>query len=371
MRIPKLYVLGAGFSKPAGLPLGTEIFSYIIEESKKTIIYENVLSNDIRRYLEYTNRTKDQYITENDIILEDFLSFLDIEHFLKLRGRDHWSETGNRSQIAIRNIIAKVLYREREQIYNLDVYLEFCKRLNPGDVVITFNFDTILETVLTYLKKLPVFSFDDRDNFGIEIDNLPITILKLHGSIDWYSIEPYLRDINTSIEDNDFYYESTHPIFSHSHEYMPKRVFRHPSNPYSPLRYIYCPKEIKSLQRYDPSVTENPVIISPSYTKIVYLNTLSDLWYGLNGIGNHCESLTIIGFSIPGHDEYIRQVLYNIIDNYQNQEDLKGIYTKPPLRLIDKVTSDEGFSTLKNRYSFLNFDEILFYGDGFCIESIN
>jgi len=369
MKLPNMYIIGSGFSQSAGLPLGTEIFRDIIAESKKTIIYKNILSSDIQRYLDYYNRSNRKEIKEDDINLEDFISFLDIEHFLKLAGKNHWSDAGNQSQLAIKNIIARLLHREKGNIQNWDLYEKFCRSLLPGDIIITFNYDTILETVLDFLNNEYVFSPDEYYMRKTASSGIPILILKLHGSIDWYSITPYIKRLE-NLQNADTFYDYNHPIFSHSHDFMPKRVFRYLSDKTSSLKQIYKIDKIREVQDGIPSVTDAPFIISPSYSKIVYLNEILDLWFGLNDWGNHCSSFTIIGFSLPQHDEYLRQVIFNILENYQNQEDLNGIYKKPPLRFIDKITNDSDLERLKSRYSFLDFNNLELFRNGFTEESI-
>jgi len=373
MRLPNFYIIGSGFSKAAGLPLGTEIFEEVIKEAKKTEIYTRILLNDIERYLDYHNNTKTGQISEADIILEDFLSFLDIEHYLKLQGRDHWSMDGNQTQLAMKNIIAKILHREKEEILNFELYEKFGRSLCPGDIVITFNYDTILETVLNHIGKKIVFCEDDFSQYkydkNVEEDERPILILKLHGSIDWYSVKSHIKSQEYALHSTIFY-EQKHPVFSFSDKYFPERVFRHLDNPESDLKYVYRISKIKEVQSGSPSVTESPLIISPSYTKMVYLNEIVDLWYGLNSWGNHCASMTIIGFSLPEHDEYVRQVLFHIIDNYLDQEDLKAIYIKPPLRIVDKINNGKDINRLKSRYSFVDWSQVMLFKNGFSDEAI-
>ena len=89
----RILVLGAGFSKPAGLPLCAELFSEIVALAKLRGLYK-VLKKDIDRFLEYIERTKSLSIAESEINFEEFISFLDVEHFLQLKGSDHWSTEG-------------------------------------------------------------------------------------------------------------------------------------------------------------------------------------------------------------------------------------------------------------------------------------
>ena len=53
----RVFVLGAGFSKPAGLPLCFELFNEIIKEAKSKDLYDG-LKEDIDSFLEYQLKAK-------------------------------------------------------------------------------------------------------------------------------------------------------------------------------------------------------------------------------------------------------------------------------------------------------------------------
>ena len=371
MRLPNMYILGSGFSKNAGLPLGTEIFRQILSEAKNTILYDNIIKRDLGRFIDYCQHGKGLKFSEADVELEQFISFLDIEHYLKLAGKDHWSDSGNQTQLAIKNIIARLLYRSPEEILNWELYEAYGRSLLPGDIIITFNYDNLLETVLDAIGRRYVFSSDEfRRDYNDSDRDRPILILKLHGSLDWYSITPYKRSLQLSMDSQDRYWEYKHPIFSFSHEQKATRVFPYLDNKESALVNIYRVDDVLSLQTGIPSVTESPYVVSPSYSKIVYLNEIIDLWFGLSDWGNHCSTLTIIGFSLPEHDEYVRQVIYNIVENYLDHEDLEGIYTKPPLRFVDKISSGSDEEILRQRYPFIDFGKSTVFKNGFGMECI-
>jgi len=366
-----MYILGSGFSKNAGLPLGTEIFGQILSEAKKTILYGNIIKRDMGKFIDFCQHGKGMNVNEADVELEQFISFLDIEHYLKLAGKDHWSDSGNKTQHAIKNIIARLLYCSREKISNWELYEAYGRSLLPGDIIITFNYDTLLETVLDSIGRSYVFSPDEFRLYCNDPNrDRPILILKLHGSLDWYSITPYKSRLQVSMNSQDQYWEHKHPIFSFSHEWKITRAFPYLDNKESALANIYRVDDVLSLQTETPSVTESPYVVSPSYSKIVYLNEIIDLWFGLSGWGNHCSTLTIIGFSLPEHDEYVRQVIYNIVENYLDTEDLKGIYTKPPLRFVDKISSERDEERLRQRYPFIEFGKSTVFKNGFGMECI-
>lgn len=284
-----MYILGSGFSKPAGLPLGTEIIADILRISRQSILFENVIKADLERFLDFSSRAKQENHTEETVLLEDFISFLDIEHYLKLEGKDHWSDSGNRSQLAIKNMIARILHREKGQYKNWDLYLDFGSSLQPGDVIVTFNYDTIVEDALDELGERYVFGIDEwqRDRNSPERDN-SILVLKLHGSLDWYSVSPFENSLKF-VRGQNRYWEQKDPLFSFSHDHEIVRAFPYLDNQESGLSSIYRVKDVGSIQVGTPSVTKAPYIVSPSQSKIVYLNEIVDLWFGLTSWGTNAR----------------------------------------------------------------------------------
>lgn len=182
-----LFILGAGFSKPAGLPLGLELFPEILNRAKQLGLYDNTLKRDINTFINYVKHTKGKDILENRIDFEAFVSFLDVQHFLQLKGKDHWSSRGNLSQLIIKNLIARILHERENAIKNetFALYEKFADGLGKDDWIITFNYDTILEQVFAR-KTIPYRLFPTRFKSvffgGGEVDNRDeIVLLKMHG----------------------------------------------------------------------------------------------------------------------------------------------------------------------------------------------
>ena len=64
----RILILGSGFSKPAGLPLGSELFG----EVRKLIRHDhnsNSVESDIKRYKEYVAATEGRKITDDSLRL--------------------------------------------------------------------------------------------------------------------------------------------------------------------------------------------------------------------------------------------------------------------------------------------------------------
>jgi hypothetical protein len=94
--------------------------------------------------------------------------------------------------------------------------------------------------------------------------------------------------------------------------------------------------------------------------KMLYAVTLRDFWYGLGDAGTLNFGLAIVGFSLPQHDDYARQVLYRLVTNYQTtywNEDVFGL-KKRPLILIDRRQSEEEMEELRRRYAFVDWAKV-------------
>ncbi len=145
----RLFVLGAGFSQPAGLPLASEIFTQVRRNIELDYGRDTKFQIDVQKYLEYRKACDGVDLEETAIDLEQFMSFLDIEHFLELRGSDSWSREGNESQIMIRRAIGRVIHNRTPPADRLpEIYYRFAEKLSPRDTVFTLNYDILLERAL-------------------------------------------------------------------------------------------------------------------------------------------------------------------------------------------------------------------------------
>ena len=105
----RVLILGAGFSKAAGFPLGNELFPEIRRAVTNQYGKENHVERDLAHYLEFHKATTGETMAAEQVDFEKLLAFLDNEHFLRLKGKDTWSSDGNESQLMIRHAIGRVL----------------------------------------------------------------------------------------------------------------------------------------------------------------------------------------------------------------------------------------------------------------------
>lgn len=372
----RIFIIGAGFSKPAGLPLASELFEEVIEDIESHHGKEAKFHGDLETFVEYKTAC-DEDFDKSNIDLEEFMSYLDIEHYLELRGSKTWSDEGNESQIMIRKSIGRVIHRKTPPADSLpSAYIKFAKNLSLEDLVITLNYDIILERALDYIGK-PYRLFPQRyKSIGrsantVDSDTKEVTILKLHGSVDWFDDRHFLS-LKECLSEQGHEDYAKHSVFSDPSKYRAKPIVDGPRSEDDPLLHIH---RIEDADTYYNSDTDfhAPFILSPSHIKFVYAEPILSFWNGMGRAGGYNLGISVIGFSLPEHDEYIRVGFYQMISNYQYSwwdEPMLGV-AKDYVRLVDFQNEESSISVLKNRYSFLVEGKTKYYLDGFSDEAVD
>ena len=77
--------------------------------------------------------------------------------------------------------------------------------------------------------------------------------------------------------------------------------------------------------------------------------------------------MVIIGYSLPQHDEYARQVIYRLVKNYQDipYEPSWTAKRKEPLIIVDMRPTEIEINHYRQRYSFVNWGNARTYFVGF------
>ncbi|MCZ6622818.1 MAG: SIR2 family protein [Deltaproteobacteria bacterium] len=366
----KLLFLGAGFSQPAGLPLGVELFQAV----RRSIIVEHGRDNhvewDLERYIRYLNDCEGCCQTADTIDYEQFLGFLDVEHYLGLKGKDTWSEEGNESQLMVRRAIAQVLFkRTPEQPPTL--YREFVRRLKCSDIILTFNYDTLLESALE-AEGVPYRLFLDRfSEIGWRsntVDNSKdeVVVLKLHGSIDWFDRAVYDRHVAMAQECPNPY-QVKHPVFGKDRIVGSTPLTDGPRAKNDPLAQLYRVRDLR------PLLARGfweccPLILAPSQNKLFYAQSLREFWRGLQRAGGFNLSLGVVGYSLPPYDAYARQVIYHVFSNYTDYEpDLEfNGRKKGRIRILDYRLDGDSGDEIRTRYRYADWRRTDLRLDGFC-----
>lgn len=247
--------------------------------------------------------------------LEEFVGFLDIEHYLRLKGKDNWSAEGNQSQLMIRNAIARVLY-DRTPTSPADippVYLEFARRLTTSDYVLTFNYDLLLESALRAVN-LPYRRFPTRYakvgtlSNTVDDNRDELVLLKMHGSIDWFDREPLL-DRFAAASAHPMPYDVDHAVFGPRCVVDASPLVDGPRESGDPLSELFHVTDIGPLLD-EPFWKWSPLILTPSTAKLYGGSAIRDFWWGAQRGGGWNLGFAIVGYSLPIHDSYALQALY-------------------------------------------------------------
>lgn len=372
----RIFIIGAGFSVPAGLPTAVELYGLVKDRIESYHGKETQFHKSLSEFINYKKSTSSIILSEHDIDLEEFMSFLDIEHYLWLEGSDTLSSQGNGAQLLIKKYIGQIIHERTPNGENLPAeYIEFAQNLKHTDVIITLNYDLILERSLEYVGKayrLFPNRFKSTHDYGGTIDSSKkeVVILKLHGSLDWFTNEDYLKTIE-SYKKQQFNQLPTDPIFNNNNKYQCVPLVDGPRTNDDPLEFVHRLKNIDKfyLGQQPPGV---PMILSPSHMKIVYANPFISFWHGLGKSGGLNFGISIIGFSLPEHDDYLRVCLYKMIKNYQCFEwnlTLDNV-TKDNVKIVDYRSSEESIKELKSAYSFVDDVKASYYLNGFSSDAV-
>lgn len=370
----QIIFLGAGFSVPAGLPLANELWKKIREEADDFSDSQRAgkFIRDLEDYVTFRLEAYGEKITVDDVDFEDFMQFLDVEHFLGLRGSDTWGPEGNEGTVITKYLIGKVLADHCNAIGQLPkIYLDFAKRLQPGDTIISFNYDTLVERALEEIGKpyrLYPYRFQSVGKSSNVVDSSyddEIVLLKMHGSIDWFdrSFSLNSKELRDSLGLGIPHYS----IFSKAQEYGLEKIVVGPRADNDPTDNLFRAKNLRAIYADGPLYFEPPKLLTPSVTKLLYSNTMHDFWNGMSKAGHLNFGMSIVGFSLPLHDNYLRQILYRVVTNYQSSYWENGQLgrKKTPLVLVDFFRDPEAEARYKEKYKFVNWKRARLVGNGF------
>jgi len=340
--IKKVFIIGAGFSKPAGLPLTSELLPLVHQKATEKE-YSNsdgvipmgqavMLLEELRYYFPLLNVTHNNIIhgrLGRHINLEKFLSFLAAESTF-LSTSDRFNEHGSKLLAFIKQWIGEVIYeRQIKHFKNIpDFYNVFIKQL-CNSLILTFNWDTLIETLLDfqnikYRYQLNVEDFDERRN--------SIPLLKLHGSINWFSTDNYYDD-------------------------------KENSGKFTNLGYGF-----KSIEKQEGDLRirfnnyQSPWIVVPNYDKLIQLKEYGELWETPWRYLDDKLEIIFIGFGFRKDDFHARGFIYpKLVQGSRN-----GNYS---VKVVDFAANESDRKKIKNR--FKGIENCKFWLDGFNLESLN
>jgi hypothetical protein len=198
-----------------------------------------------------------------------------------------------------------------------------------------------------------------------------VTILKLHGSIDWFSGQRF---------DESAAYRRTlglephyHPIFSNAEALGVEPVVSGPRLPNDPMRHYSRVRNFSHVYNLDNLFHATPAILPPSKSKYAYLPSHNEFLRGVRNLGSLNFGLSVIGFSLPQQDQYARQILWNVFDNYQRGRWGRRVFGKRKSKavLVDYFASEAQRRAYRRRYRFVNWRRAKLLGSGFEVQTLD
>jgi len=185
----RAFILGAGFSQPCGMPLATELLPLMSRRIGNREMRGWL--NHIRERLAWLDDARPGKFSLNVEAVFHYAHF-DVEvHRLRQHmarvGRQDGPGTPWNDAVTIETWLSQLEYAlvdvivSKEEKAKLQPAMRWAKAIRPGDVVLSFNYDTIVERALS--EECQDWCHATKEA-GTERG---IPIHKLHGSIDWLS----------------------------------------------------------------------------------------------------------------------------------------------------------------------------------------
>ena len=271
----RVFILGAGFSASAGIPLTSDLLrnSMRIFEVECNGIFQRV--EGYAKELQWQTDDKPDF---SQVSFSDLCTHLEFVELNEFAGGERWSNVGSREKLALRFYLAKCIAAvtpKADAIPNL--YIEFAKQLHDRDLVISFNWDCLLELAILRVGKTYNYNFGDQ---GIQL-------IKPHGSINWRLNEPE----NLGVPSNTLQWQ---PIgfaqglieqeIWHTGRLLDGSVW----NQYRPLGEV------------------QPFLVLPGYGKAFDVRSNATLWYRPGFAFMASRDIYIIGLGLAEDDHFIR-----------------------------------------------------------------
>ena len=362
----RMFVLGAGFSRPAGLPLAEPLLQSVRDRVRlqfRSANWDGTLEQEIYEWQSlYPGHAVD---------LERVLAYSHRKHYLGLVGNDEYFDHGSRTIHAARRAIQEILIGPTSET-SADLYREFARQLRPNDVVLTFNYDTVLEDALDDIGKpytlTPEWWLENATSANSEARY--VDVLKLHGSVDWY--DRYYHDIARQWHaDRGHAVPDRHALFGASPSVATESLAKGAVGEFGRQILPRVFRVPDHAARF-PISTEwwelVPFILPLAYDKLLGCEPILDLWENLHRGTDAVSTIVLVGYSMPPYDGYAYEALGRLLVMYQGWSDVTPWgHRRVPIQIITLGASEEAVHSC---YPFLDRTRTRIWHEGFSRDSL-
>lgn len=319
----RVFILGAGFSAAAGVPLTVALLDEALQifAAECPGIYARV-----EGYAKEAMGVADADLDLSRLSFSELCTFLEFIELREYGGGERWNENGSREKLALRYYLAKALVACTPRPAAVpEMYRAFAAQLHPRDMVISFNWDGLLEAALE--AEGIKYTYDRSDEHAV-------TITKLHGSVNWRLGEPNVMG---------------EPLRTLPWTQLDFRSGMMP-------RHLFAAKPLLDLsvwQHYRPLGEVDPYLVLPGYGKAFDVRFNAALWYKPEFLFAVTHNVYIIGLSLA-HDEFFVRSFFlsNLpyIDGYSGVPGRKIVIINP----ADAAENDYAFILKKDNVELWN-----------------
>lgn len=352
----KVFFLGAGFSKHAGFPLGSELLSFVRQKlsSSVKLLDKDVYSPILERVIELYNSSNRGYFSSNlELLLTSLslsLAYEDKEFIDKLKPiyDEFISRDGNKRYFFPHHILGRITYGIRSAFLNhhikisgygdappisdktiAEAYNSFFNILDVGDVIVTLNYDLLCEQGLwnkgkwTFLdgygfkKEKEDLMGKDKVHLYTQAEKSKVKVLKLHGSVNWAG--DYDKD-NIILDNLQVYF------------------------------YGYCGMDTEC-GKFEADKTI--ALVLPSYLRsYIKRKFILEVWREAKQHIANCNELYFIGYSLSDIDSSLQYMLYDAISTNKK-------LNKSNTYIVDNQPMEYTYKYLEEKDVRLKFDRFL------------
>ena len=332
----KVYILGAGFSRYAKLPLMNNFYSRSREIFKELNDDDTIKAfKDVYKFWEKYSQVK-SYMNVDLLNIEELLSIIEMNSFLSEEKRN---KKKNSYLIYLKTVIEKCTPDLKFENLNYfvnsieDIYSKFISLVFG----INFNFDH---------KDKKFIERNRKNNNGIISLNYDLLLEKILQIINDYKFNE-IRNTNQPFL--DFYYGLDENNYSRLENYGKKIS----------LKYAKIHGSINFHKKDNNNI---PLIIPPTWNKTSE-KEMKPVWQLAYELLKNSEEIVFIGYSLPETDLYVKYLLINGINDCFNlkkitivcpddeNENIRRRYEKFfPLSFRNKGKGDVGFEFIPKRF---------------------
>ncbi len=322
----RILILGAGVSAACGFPVTKDLFKDTIRHVSRK---DHSFITDMNKFLAYLYPTFNPRY-ENYPNIESFLNMIDTMTILNERIRNKQLYSND-----------KLIYLKEQLLILICKYLcskidaskmtslnDFAQSIKEKDIIITFNWDFSLEYVLVNLG----YNVNKINGYWyfLEKPQAKLTILKPHGSVDWFDKDKVKLKPDRIL-------------------YLGKKIYV-----YSFFKYPAIKRDVM------------PYILAPVIRKEFETDEIINVWRGVYTSLCRADEIFFLGYSFPNEDLHSRFVFRaairtNIIKKEKENKKIKLVVINPDESVILTYRTILGHNFIYHPAKFenLNFKEIM------------